>query len=76
MPVISILHKHLAFGRGVHYCIGAPLGRLEGRIALEILTQRLPNLRLVPGQTLQFSRNITFRGPEKLLLAWDLPPQG
>lgn len=66
------LSKHLAFGRGTHFCIGAPLGRLEGCIALEVLTQRLPNLRLAPDQTIDFSLNITFRGPEKLVMEWDL----
>ncbi len=68
------LNQHLAFGRGIHYCIGAPLGRLEGRIALEVLTQRLHNLRLAPGQTIDYSMNLTFRGPEELILEWDVMP--
>ncbi len=36
----------LAFGRGIHLCVGAPLARLEGRIAYEVLLQRLRNPRL------------------------------
>ncbi len=39
-------NPHLAFGKGVHYCLGAPLARLEGRIAIGTLLRRLPNLRL------------------------------
>ncbi|MFE0024429.1 cytochrome P450 [Amycolatopsis sp. NPDC059021] len=41
-------NPHVTFGRGVHFCIGAPLARLEGRIALNILFDRYPALRLDP----------------------------
>ena len=58
--------EHLAFGQGIHYCLGANFGRLEARLALEELTRRFPRLRLVPGQTLTFHPNISFRGPQAL----------
>jgi cytochrome P450 len=61
---------HLAFGQGIHFCIGAPLARLEGRIALEVLTQRLPNLRLVPDQKLSYFPSATARRLEALELTW------
>jgi len=58
--------KTLAFGKGIHYCLGAALGKLEAEIALEGLTWRFPRLRLVDRQPLAFHANISFRGPQAL----------
>jgi cytochrome P450 len=59
--------KHLAFSQGIHYCLGAPLARLEARIAFELLTARMPDLHLAPeDQPLEFDPNISFRGPKEL----------
>ncbi len=62
--------RHISFGKGIHYCLGANLARMEARIALELLAERLPTLRLVGGQQPTYFPNITFRGPEALHLTW------
>jgi len=62
---------HISFGHGAHFCLGAPLARLEARVVLEEFTSRFPTLRLSAGQTLRFSQNISFRGPLSLLAEWD-----
>ena len=64
--------EHLAFGHGAHFCLGAPLARLEARIVLDELSSRYPSMQLVPGQTLRFLPNTSFRGPLNLLAEWDI----
>ena len=64
-------HQNLSFGFGAHFCLGAPLARLEARIVLEEVSARLPSLRLVAGQPLEFLPNISFRGPLSLPVEWD-----
>ena len=63
--------KHISFGHGIHFCLGARLARLEARIAITALSERIASLRLQPEQTLSYSPNITFRGPTKLWITWD-----
>jgi cytochrome P450 len=46
---------HLAFSRGVHTCPGAPLGRVQARVGVQTLFERLPDLRVVPDQPLDFA---------------------
>ncbi len=66
----SNANQHISFGKGVHYCLGAKLARFEVQMVTEILAQRLPSLRLVEGQPLDYFPNITFRGPTELPVTW------
>jgi cytochrome P450 len=64
-------NRHIAFGKGVHFCLGAMLAKVEARIVTEAMSQRIPSLRLVADQQISHFPNITFRGPETLHLEWD-----
>ena len=57
--------SNISFGRGVHHCIGAPLARLEGRIALEMLLERYSSMKLLT-KSPAFRRGIVLRGLESL----------
>ncbi len=46
-------NRHLAFGHGIHFCLGAPLARLEAKIALGAMLERFPEMRRVPGAPLE-----------------------
>jgi cytochrome P450 len=61
---------HLAFGRGVHTCVGAGLARLEGRIALDVLRARLPDLRLAAEDGFLIVASATQRSAQRLLVEW------
>jgi cytochrome P450 len=67
------LNKHMTFGRYTHACLGAPLARLEGRIAFETFLDRIPNMRLVEGQEYHWIPNMTIPGFLTLEVEWDLP---
>jgi cytochrome P450 len=61
--------QHLAFGRGVHFCVGAQLARMEARVAITTLLDRLPGIRL-SGQAPPYLPNLMHRGPRRVDAAW------
>ena len=62
--------KHLGLGLGAHFCMGAPLARLEMRVILEQLTRRLPELQLVADQQWKYLPTLVFRGVQRLEVEW------
>jgi cytochrome P450 len=64
-------NRHLGFGLGAHYCLGAPLARLEARVAIEALLQRIPVPQLaVPAAELRWHTNPILHGLRRLPVRW------
>ena len=63
-------NKHVAFGQGVHFCLGAPLARLDAHLALTTLFRRFPDLRLTRApESLRWRKSLIIRGLEELPVA-------
>jgi cytochrome P450 len=63
---------HLAFSIGTHFCLGAWFGRHLARVSLDVLLDRLPNLRLDPDRPVTLS-GWEFRAPDSTWVRWDAP---
>jgi cytochrome P450 len=61
LDVTRTENRHIAFGLGIHFCLGAPLARVEGQIAINTLLKRLPNLALAVEHP-EFRQSLTLRG--------------
>src|SRR6516165_4678188 len=62
--------RPLSFGGGIHYCVGAQLARLEGKIAINTLLRRLPNLRIDDIEHPDWRQTFVLRGLNKLPASW------
>lgn len=63
--------EHLAFGFGIHYCLGNMLAKLQARIAVEQVLTLAPDLELVDPETITFGDNLSFRVPTAVPVRWD-----
>jgi cytochrome P450 len=64
--------QHMAFGKGAHFCLGAPFARAEAKIALEVLVERIPSIRLAdPEVPLDINPTLMITIPQHLDVVWD-----
>ena len=63
--VTRVIERHLAFGHGVHFCLGAALARLEARVVFEELLRRVPGYQIDPG-SVTWIHSSSVRGPAAL----------
>ena len=62
-------NRHVAFGMGIHFCLGAPLARLEGQLAINTLVRRFPKLWLATDRV-EYRQSLTLRGLTSLPVAF------
>ena len=62
--------SHIAFGRGIHTCLGASVARMEARVSLEVLSTRLPRLRAAAQDRLSFRPSANLRAADRLMVDW------
>jgi cytochrome P450 len=62
--------RAISFGGGIHHCLGAQLARIEGEIAFRRLIERLPDMRLVDANDVEWKPTITLRGLKRLVAIW------
>lgn len=62
--------QQVAFGAGTHFCLGAPLARMELEVLLRHVSTRMPNLALLPDQDFPYTPNTSFRAMRRLMVTW------
>jgi cytochrome P450 len=62
--------RAISFGGGIHFCLGAQLARIEGEVAFRKLLERLPGMRLVDAENVEWKKTITLRGLRALPAVW------
>ena len=65
-------NRHIAFGKGIHFCLGAPLARLEAKVALNAMLDRLPGDWQVADQPLEMVKSFVVFGAKKLPMTWSV----
>ena len=63
-------NRHVSFGYGIHFCVGAPLARVEGQVAINSIVRRLPRLSLEGDAVLEYEKNVAFRALKSLPLTF------